>query len=239
MIFGWVSLQNKTWAGQYITEDPEITAYEHIELIPFASVYKISPFKYIQVPAVEMNMGVHKDLEAHIILPAAIIIPKQKPTHYGCGDIETGLKYLLLAEKDWVPALAFYPKVSLPAGDMRLGLGFGGAFEQFPLWFEKNWGSWKLTGGGGYTLTQAPMTKDYWFGGYVLQKEVLPKELTFGGELYAQGNIGQGIKKSLILTLGGNYNFTPTFAFVCSVGRSIAGQNTFTGYIGFDIVVGP
>ncbi len=225
--------------GQYITEDPEPTKYEHIEFIPYSAFAKISPYTFIETPSFEMNIGVYKDLEAHLILPVAVYIPRKGKNHYGYGDIESGLKYRFIDETDIFPAVAFYPKVLLPAGDRNLGLGFGGAMESFPFWLEKNWGTWKLTGGGGYTITQAPMTSNYWFGGVLVQKEVLPKELTFGGELYGQGTIGQGIKKSLILTLGGNYNFTPTFAFVCSVGHSIGGQNTLMGFVGLDIILGP
>jgi hypothetical protein len=234
-----IILQTNTWADQYFTEDPEPVEYGHIEFIPFASVNRINIYTFIEAPAFEINFGVYEDLEAHLIVPAAVNIPRSGSSQYGYSDIEAGFKYRFVQETETLPAIAFYPKVLLPVGDRKLGLGYGGAIEQFPLWLEKNWDSWKLSGGGGYATTQAPQTTNYWFGGVVLQKEVLPKELTFGGELYAQGNIGQGVKKSLILTLGANYNFTPDYAFVCSVGHSIAGQNTLTGYIGFDFLLGP
>lgn len=226
------------WAGEYITEDPDPTPYEHVEMIPFSNVTKLKAWTTFQAPALEANFGVLPDLQAHIIIAADIFKPRHGNSHYGYGDIEMGFKYRFFEETDILPAVAFYPKCFGPIGDRKLGLGWGGAIEQFPLWFEKNIDSWKITGGGGYAITQAPRTSDYGFGGVVVQRDIT-ETITLGSEFYGQGTIGQGVRASLIWTLGGNYKFTDDLALAVSAGHSIAGQKTLVGYVGLDFTLGP
>ena len=123
------------------------------------------------------------------------------------------------------------------AGFQDHGLGLGVVTEAPAIWFLKSWESWKLSGGGGYAFSQPHFIHDYGFGGFLLQKD-FGKTFTLGGELYAQGTIGEGIRSALIFTFGGNYNFTENFALLFSTGHSIAGQDTFMGYIGLDWTFG-
>jgi hypothetical protein len=225
------------WAGQYITEDPDPTPYGHVEMIPFSNVTKIKPQTISQTPALEANFGILPDLQGHVIFPAVISKSRGEKTVYGYGDIETGIKYRFFEETDILPAMAFYPKCLAPIGDWRLGLGLGGTVEEFPLWFEKNIDSWKITGGGGYALTQAPDTSNYGFGGVVIQRDIT-ETITLGSEFYGQGDIGQGVRASLIWTLGGNYKLTEDLTLAVSAGHSIAGQKTLMGYVGLDFTLG-
>jgi len=226
-----------TYAGQFITEDPVTTKVEHVELIPFSDVTKIRSGTIFETPALEANVGILTDFQGHLITPVDLNLPRHGSNAYGYGDIETGFKYRFIQETESMPQVAFYPKVTLPSGFKELGLGLGGPTEAIPFWFLKSWNSWKLSGGGGYTFSQASHTHDYGFGGLLLQKD-FGKRFTLGGELYAQGTISQTIRSALIFTFGGNYNFTENFALLFSTGHSIAGQNTLTGYIGLDWTFG-
>lgn len=229
--------RNPVWADQYITEDPETTPFEHVEMIFSSGATKLKKWTTFQTPELEADFGILPDLQAHVIIPVEAFKPRHGSSHYGYGDIEMGLKYRFFEETDVLPAVAFYPKCFAPIGDWRLGLGSGGAMEQFPLWFEKNIDSWKITGGGGYAITQAPDTSNYGFGGFIVQRDI-SKTITLGSEFYGQGDIGQGVRASLIWTLGGNYKFTDDLSLLMSVGHSIAGQNTLMGYVGLDFAFG-
>ncbi|MBS0271046.1 MAG: transporter [Proteobacteria bacterium] len=227
-----------SFAGQFITEDPVPIEYEHYEINPCISETKVKKFKVSQLPAAEMNVGVYPEFQAHLISGALFVAPPNSPDAYGYEDTEIGLKYRFIQETDTFPQVGFYPKLTLPSGDAKLGTGVGGMTESVPLWFLKSWGSWKLSGGGGYTFSQAPHTFNFPFGGLLLQRGIT-EALTLGGELYSQGKSFPNYRSTLIFTYGGNYNFTKEFGILFSVGHSIAGERVLTGYIGLDWVLGP
>lgn len=223
---------------QYITETPETTPYEHVEVIPFVFDDKIKAANVFQGPAVEMDIGLLPDVQGHLITPVVLFSPRKGSSHYGYGDLETGIKYCFIHETETMPQVGFYPIFTLPAGDARLGTGLGEATESVPLWFLKKWGSWKISGGGGYTFSQAPHTFNFPYGGILVEWE-MTKKLTLGGELYAQGASLPQYGSTSLFTFGGEYKFTKNFSLLLSVGHNIAGAKTLTGYIGLDWTWGP
>lgn len=117
-------------------------------------------------------------------------------------------------------------------------MGVKGQYAAFLLNIKQLINSWKITGGGGYAITQAPDTSNYGFGGVVIQRDII-ETITLGSEFYGQGTIGQGVRSSLIWTLGGNYKLIEDLTLAVSAGHSIAGQNTLMGYVGLDFAFGP
>ena len=193
---------------------------------------------FVEGPSAEINVGVSTNLQGHLITPVYLFTPRKGANHYRYGDIEAGVKYRFIHETETIPQIAFYPKVTLPAGDKNQGTGLGGTTTSFPFWFLKSLGTWRLSGGGGYTWTQASHTFSFPFGGLLVQREVM-KDITLGGEFYGQGRSLPEYGATGIFTLGGNYNFTKNFAFLFSVGHSFAGAKTQMGYVGFDWTWGP
>jgi len=237
-LFMIIGFQNTLIAGNFITEEPVTTDYEHIEYNPSVALIKTKQWSELFSPQIEINVGLLDDFQGHIIFPMLLYSPQKVKKAYGVGDVELGTMYRFIHETDMMPAVAFYPKVTIPTGHADLGLGWGAATESPALWIEKNWSSWKLSGGGGYTFIQAPQTTNYGFGGLLLQQQIM-ESLSLGGELYAQGTINKVIRSTLIFTFGGSYNFTKNFSFPFSVGKSLAGQNALMAYIGLDWVWGP
>lgn len=235
IVFGF---QNPTLAGNFITEVPDPTDVEHVEYIPALSLTKMKQWSTFYSPSVEIDFGILPDLQGHVILPTLLYSPKGEKKAYGPGDVEIGAKFRFIHETSMMPEVAFYPKVTLPSGDARLGLGWGAATESPTLWTEKNWGDWKLSGGGGYTFIQATNTANYGFGGALLQRQII-ESLSLGGELYAQGTTNSQNKSFLIFNFGGSYNFTKSLSLPFSIGHSLARQKTLTAYLGLDWVWGP
>ncbi len=233
LCFPWVA-----HAGPFMTEDTIPIEYGHVEMIPYSFLTKINIGSLIETPAAEMNVGVFPELQGHLIISPVVSIPRQGSAQYGYGDLEVGAKYRFVEETNILPQMAFYPKVTLPSGDADLGTGLGGPTESAPLWFLKSVGSWKISGGGGYTFSQAPHTFSYAFGGILFQKD-LTESLTLGGEFYGQGASLSRYGSTLIFTFGGNYNFTKNLALLFSAAHNIAGAKTLMGYIGLDYTWGP
>jgi hypothetical protein len=235
IVFGF---QHTTFAGNFFTENPGTTDVEHVEYTPAISFIKKKKWSAFYSPQVEVNLGILTDFQGHLILPIQLYSPKGGKKAYGPGDVEIGAKYRFIHETDMMPEVAFYPKATLPSGDARLGLGWGAATESPALWVEKNWGDWKLSGGGGYTFIQAAKTANYAFGGALLQRQII-ESLSLAGELSAQGTINNDYRSVLIFTFGGSYNFTKNLSLPFSLGHSLAGQKTLTAYLGLDWVWDP
>ena len=237
VVFG-IGFQSFAHAGQPITEDAETTAYVYVEYNPYIFETKIKAWHTFESPSLETNVGLLPNLQGHLITSVILYSPRKGSSHYWFGDNEAGIKYRFIQETETIPQIAFYPKVTLPVGDVKQGTGLGGVTESPALWFLKTIKAWKLSGGGGYTFSQAPNTFSYPFGGLLLQREIT-KSLTLGGEFYGQGASLSHYGSTSIFTFGGNYNFTKNFALLFSVGHSIAGAETLTSYVGLDWTWGP
>ncbi len=238
VIIFWIGFQSLAYAVQYITEDAETTEVKHVEFNPYVYEINIKDFNFFEAPAMETNAGIFTDFQGHLITYGAFFSPRQGPQAYGYADTELGIKYRFIHETDTMPQIAFYPKITLPTGSGKRGIGYGGPTETPALWFLKTMGSWKISGGGGYTLIQAPNTFNFAFGGILLQWEVI-KDFTLGSEFYGQGRSLTNYGSTGLLTLGATYNFTKTFALQVSVGHSVAGAETLTSSVGLDWTWGP
>ncbi|HUX80587.1 MAG TPA: transporter [Alphaproteobacteria bacterium] len=232
-----LSLSLQAHAVQYITEDAETTEADHIEFNPSIYETNIKAFNFLEVPSLETNAGIFTDFQGHLITYGALFTPRGGPRAYGYGDTELGIKYRFIHETELLPQIAFYPKVTLATGSGRRGTGYGGPTEAPALWFLKTIGSWKISGGGGYTLIQAPRTSNYAFGGLLLQWEAI-KDFTLGSEFYAQGRSLNNYGSTAILTFGATYNFTKTFALQLSVGNNVVGARTLVASVGLDWIWG-
>jgi hypothetical protein len=224
------------YADQYLTDTPVPIDYKKVK-INFASRIddKVNSTS-IRVPLVQLSMGLYPDLQGQVSAYGVSSIKKGRPTQYGYGDVRVGVKYRFLHETDWVPQVAFYPKFRLPTGHTSGAIGSDGALEKIPLWAQKSWGPWKLSGGGGYAFNQGSGKVDYAYGGALLRRD-FSQCLTLGGELYAQGTASPSNRKRLVLNFGGTYNFSEKYNMLFSAGHSIAGEEYFVAYLGFGLEI--
>lgn len=215
----------------FLTDDPEPVDYAHNEFYAFGTLDRTADGESIQAPAFEYNRGVFPDVQFHIVLSAARLIPAMGPGEWGTGDTEVGVKYRFVEETGDRPQIGIFPMVELPTGSAARGLGNGQAWYRLPLWIQKSWGSWTTYGGAGYTINRAPGMRNYPFAGWLLQKQ-LNASWILGAELFSQGADTQGGAGRTLLNAGGNYNFDPDFSLLLSAGHSIAGERHAIAYLG-------
>jgi len=235
LVFG---LQTNTLADQYLTDSPKTMEYEQGAADLYCDLTKIKKAYALRAPGFEASIGVMTDFQVRINIPAVISITHGQSTTYGYGDLDIGFKYRFIHETDTMPQVAFYPKITLPSGNPDLRIGNGRDFERLPLWIQKTWKQWILSGGGGYAIDHNPRKFNYVFGG-ILLRHVFNPELTLGGELFARGPVSLADHSVLFLNLGGTYNFTPNIFLLFSAAHSIAGIKTLKSFMGLGITWGP
>lgn len=225
-------------ADQYLTDTPQTMDYEQGEADVYSDLTKVKKDYILRAPALEANIGVMTDFQVRINIPAALSITPHKKTTYGYGDLDIGFKYRFIHETDVIPQVAFYPKITLPSGFPEQRLGKKKSFERLPIWIQKSWEKWLLSGGGGYAIDHNPQAFNYFFGG-ILLRHIFNPTLTVGLELFAQGPRSLNDRSTLFLNLGATYNFTPRVFMLLGTAHSIAGLNTLKGFVGLGINWGP
>lgn len=235
-VVGFFLVTSDLSADQYFTETPVPTEYTHVKINFASRITHKERGTSIRTPLIQASVGLYPDVQGQFVGYAVSSIKKGRPTQYGYGDVGIGLKYRFVHETEWVPQVAFYPKFRLPAGDTSRGIGNIKALERFPLWLQKSWGPWKLTGGGGYAFNQGPLKENYAFGGLLLRRD-FGETLTLGGELFAQGTASPENRKRLVLNIGGTYSFTKKYSLLFSGGHSIAGEKYLIAYLGVGVEI--
>ena len=79
-------------------------------------------------------------MKFHIVLPVSFSSSKGKPSNFGFGDTELGVKYRFLKQTDVLPDIAAFPVVELPTGDASKNLGNVKVQIYLPVWQQKDIG---------------------------------------------------------------------------------------------------
>ncbi|MBY0501477.1 MAG: transporter [Alphaproteobacteria bacterium] len=225
-------------ADQFLTNTPQTLEHMQKRVYISSAIAKATNQRTIVLPGIEYDLGLLPDFQSYFVVPIVQSKLPMKHIEYGYGDVRLGFKYRFIHETNTIPQVAFYPIFTFPSGDPDRGLGNGGSLQSLPLWLQKSWGQWTLSGGGGYTFNHAPLKFNFFSGGALLRRYIGDRWM-LGGEFYLQGATSLVNHSSLILNFGGHYIFTPNLACVFSSGHSIAGKKFLVGYIGFRILWGP
>ncbi len=222
-------------ADEFLTDTPVPFLPGRVTLDFYSYLTKKKPGSTVNMPSLEANVGVLPDLQLYLITPATLAAPKHKSTQYGYGDVKIGAKCRFWARSI---DIAFYPKITLPSGDSKKGLGNGTWIGRFPIWIQKEWGDWRVSGGGGYYVNRAIGQRNYPFGGALIRWQIT-EHLMLGNELFAQGKINANEKANLLYNFGGSY-FLDSHSFLTFLaGHSIAGAKQFVAWVGWGVAWGP
>jgi hypothetical protein len=166
-------------------------------------------------------------LQLHIMVPFAFDRLSGGSTHYGVGDVETGIRYRVLDDdpQGWQPAMAVYPLVDFPSGNQRENLGTGRTHAFLPLWFSKTFGSWIPYGGGGYWINPGPSNRDWGFVALGVIR-VLSEQWYVTGEVFYAGSSKVTIKEQTGFDVGAHYNLNDNHQVVFTVGRGLQNATT-------------
>lgn len=222
----------------FITDDADVTPNKHIQSYLYSAGVSVSSGTLLNIPAIEIDYGFIQNAEIDWVVQMSSSIPSSGKSTTGLGDSEAKIKYVVLNESKYCPAIAIAPALELPTGNAKRNLGNGKLWYVLPLWIEKHWGPWTTYGGGGYALNPAKAKKNYLFGGWVLERNVTD-QLTLGVEFYTQGATAPSYVPDsgfvTLLNLGSRYNFNSSTSFLVSVGHNMVGVKAWYGYLGFGL----
>lgn len=225
-------------ATEFFNDTAVPVSYEEVYLNLHAATSHTKNGTISRLPAVEALVGIYPDFQLRTLTPVALAQPKNASPVYYYGDMGVGVKYRFIHETKTLPHVAFYPKFTFPSGDVNTITGNKTITATVPFWLQKDWGPWKLSGGGGYFFNPAKGKFNFPFGGVLLRKEI-SEYLTLGNELFAEGEKDKNSAARLLYVAGGTYYFTDNAYTLFSVGHSIAGAKSFVAFFGVGVEWGP
>ncbi len=232
-------LVGETSAGPpFVTDDPDTTDYKHWEIDAFSIYSHTAGADFAQLPALEIDYGLVPDVQLHAILPLTYDRAPGGGSHYGCGDMELGVKYRFFHETGILPEIGTFPLVEVPTGDSGRGLGNGQTQIFAPLWFQKSFGQkkdWTTFGGGGFWYNPGEDHRNFYRFGWELQHD-LNETLTLGCEIYHETEFFGGSHGHTAFNLGGYLNFDEHHHALFSAGRDIDGPNRFSCYLAYQLL---
>ncbi len=228
------------WAGPpFFTDDPETVEPQHWEFYVATQFQKDkNGDRSGTFPHFELNYGLVEDVQLHMILPLAWNQPNGQSTKYGLGDLELGVKYRFIHERDNIPQVAFFPIVDLPTGDSDQDLGAGETKVFLPLWFQKSSGDWTSYAGGGYWINPGAVNQNYWFTGWTVQRK-LNDYLSLGAEIFYAGPDTVDAQDRVGFNVGAIVNLTEEHHILLAAGRDIQGDNDLSMYLAYQFTFGP
>lgn len=218
-------------APPFISDNPAPVKEGNWALYLFSAADKTKDETNVFAPAIELDRGVIKNLELHLLIPMTSNLPRHGKDHTGLGDTEVGIKYRFIEETNDCPQVGFVPLLECPTGNKDRNLGNGRLWVKLPLWLQKSWDKWTTYGGGGYAINTAPGQRNFPYAGWVLQRD-LNDTFTLGGEFYYQGRDSDDTEACVILNGGGYLNFTNNFSLLFSAGHTFVGERHLVSYFG-------
>jgi hypothetical protein len=216
----------------FLTDDPEPVAYRHWEVYLASTYVRDKDARSGTFPQVEVNYGLLPDVQIHLVAPTVFVHPHDNKLTYGYGDTELGVKYRFIHEAEYMPQVGFFPRVELPSGNSKEGLGNGKTQIFFPLWLQKSWGPWTTYGGGGYWVNPGIDNKNWSFVGWELQRD-FSEMLTLGVEFFYQTADKVDVSSRHGFNIGAIINFDKNNHLLCSVGRDLRGPNRLMSYLAY------
>ncbi len=217
------------------TDDPQPVDYRHWEFY-VASMQQFARHETgASCPHFEVNYGVVPDVQLHCVVPFEYVHTLEG-THYGYSDTELGVKYRFVEETDTMPQIGVFPLVEIPTGNVDEQLGSGKVQAYFPAWVQKSWGKLTTYAGGGFWYNPGVGQKNWGFAGWEAQYD-FSEVFTLGGEVFYQTADSQDSASSCGCNVGGFINLDEHNHILFSLGHSISGAVTMTGYIGYQLTI--
>jgi hypothetical protein len=151
---------------------------------------------------------------------------------YGYANTEFGAKYRFFQSDSGSLQIGVFPLAEIPTGDKAQGLSDGNTQLYLPLWVQKKIGKFTTYGGGGYWVDFGSGNKNWSFYGWELQYD-FSDAITIGGEGFYHTAETQSAWPGSGFNIGGIINANDHNHLLFSIGHSITGEKTITGYIGY------
>ncbi len=215
------------------TDDPIPIGYRHAELYLFSSAVTDASGLSGIGPAIEFNYGALPNVHLHLIMPLAVVKPKNEPLRAGYGDTEFGVKYRFFEQTDFLPDIATFPIVEVPTGNAAKGFGNGKPQLYLPLWLQKDIGNWTIYGGAGYWINPGEGNRNWDFSGILVQYN-FSSDFFLGAELFHQTPSSNNAGDNTGIHVGGGIPLAQNtqILFSADAGNGITSYKHFSYYLG-------
>jgi len=221
----------------FVTDDPETPPLHGWEInIPLSLEHETGE-SVIEAPVLDINYGLASNVQLMVEFAFLHSTPGGSRTEHGLSDTGVGVKWRFVEESPGAPQIAVYPKVVIPTGDSRRGLGEGKASWVLPLVAQKSWGAWTVFGNLGGVLQNRPGSRDFWFQGVTVVREVAPN-VELGIEEYGNSPTDLDEPSSLGFNAGGAWTVGKAVNVLFSAGRTFQGEAATTAYLGIQLLLG-
>jgi hypothetical protein len=186
------------------------------------------------LPHFEVNYGVIKNMQLHLIVPLAFNGEYGGRNNYGIGDIEVGVKYRFIQETKYRPQIGVFPVCELPTGNPSKELGNGKPQVLLPLWIQKSFGKkWQTYGGYGYWINPGEGNQNWNFVGWQIQYQMVRK-VSIGTEVYYTSPDTKGGRSDVRFNIGSVIDVNDQNHILLSAGRSFTNNNiSLQCYVGY------
>ncbi len=230
-----LAIQLSNAGPPFFTDDPQPVDFRHWEFYTSSvNIFRSDNWSGTS-PHIEINYGLIRDLQVHLLLPMNYSYIPHQGADFGYGNTEFGLKYCFIHETEKSPQVGIFPILEIPTiKNPEFSTGKTQIF--LPVWVQKSWGKLTTYGGVGYCINPGVTNKNWILTGAEIQYELSPK-LMLGGELYYHSADSDGSKSVTACSIGGSVSFSQKFHFIFSAGHSIINDNYTSAYIGFLLTI--
>lgn len=185
------------------------------------------------LPHFEVNYGVIKNMQLHLVAPLAFNSYYGGKNNYGPGDIEVGIKYRFIKETKFCPQVGVFPLCEIPTGNSARGLGNGKAQFFLPVWIQKSFGDkWQSYGGYGYWINPGSGNRNWNFIGLQTQYQ-LTEKINIGFEIYHTTPDTKDSKGDTRFNIGSVLDINTQNHILISLGRSFSNTSLLQCYVGY------
>ncbi|MDR3666611.1 MAG: hypothetical protein P4L35_07205, partial [Ignavibacteriaceae bacterium] len=187
------------------------------------------------LPHFEINYGLVPDVQVHLIAPMQYT-KRESSKEYSYINTELGVKYRFINNSDTSFQAGVFPIAEVPTGKKVTLAGENKLQVFLPLWIQINSGKFTSYGGAGYWINQGIGNKNWVFAGWQGQYD-FSETLTLGGELFYHTADAVDSDGGAGINIGGYININEHNHILFSIGHSITGTSSTTGYVGYQVTI--
>lgn len=218
-------LGTSAYAGPpYITDDPEPVDPGHLEIRSFLDT-GFDAGEQAGAFGIDANFGLAKNLQLAVATPFEFDSASGQPARF--GNVEVGLKYRFYHNEASGLIITVYPRAYFPTSK-----GGGKTSYLLPVWAQRDFGSWTVFGGAGYSTRPGAGKLNSWQEGIALTRPVA-KGLQLGVEAFHEGAESVGGHGATTLGAGALVHISGPFSLELSAGPQLEDGTGHTALHGF------
>jgi hypothetical protein len=217
----------------YDTDDPVPVSFRSWEFYTSSHSSYSRTLTQGTLPHFELNYGVIKNVQLHLIVPLAFNNEYDGNIKYGVGDCEVGVKFRFIQETKYMPQIGIFPLCEIPTGNSAEELGNGKAQFYLPVWMQKSFGGkWQSYGGFGYWINPGEGKRNWSYLGWQVQFQMV-KNISIGAELYYTSPDTKEGESETRFNIGCMIDVNSQNHLLISIGRSFNNSTLLQCYVGY------